>query len=57
MGAKENIQIVKDFFGAVRGGDTSRLLAFVAEDIDWIIRAKTGRWLERIADMLELRSF
>jgi len=40
MDANENIQIVKDFFGAVRGGDTSRLLAFIAEDIEWIIPGK-----------------
>jgi ketosteroid isomerase-like protein len=34
---QENVQIVKDFFAAVGGGDRQGLLALTAEDIEWII--------------------
>lgn len=37
MSIEENIQIVKDFFAAIGGGDKQALLALVAEDIEWII--------------------
>ena len=37
MSVEENVQIVKDFFAAMGGGDKQSLLALVAEDIEWII--------------------
>ena len=37
MSIEENIQIVKDFFATMGGGDQQRLLALVAEDVEWII--------------------
>src|ERR1700753_986992 len=37
MSAQENVQIVKDFFAAIGGGDKEALLALVAEDIEWIV--------------------
>src|ERR1700719_5264697 len=37
MSIEENIEIVKGFFAAMGGGDKQRLLALVAEDIEWII--------------------
>jgi uncharacterized protein len=37
MSIQENIQIVKNFFAAMGRGDKQGLLAFTAEDIEWII--------------------
>ena len=37
MSTQENVQIVKDFFIAMRSGDMQALLALSAEDIEWII--------------------
>ena len=37
MKTQKNVQIVKDFFAAMGGGDKQRLLALAAEDIEWII--------------------
>jgi hypothetical protein len=37
MSIKENVQVVKDFFAVIGSGDKQRLLALVAEDIEWII--------------------
>ena len=37
MSIEENVQIVKDFFAAMGGGNKQDLLALVAEDIEWII--------------------
>ena len=37
MSTQENVQIVKDFFAAIGSGDKQRVLALVAEDIEWII--------------------
>ena len=37
MSIEENVQIVKDFFAAMGGGDKQRLLALAAEDIEWTI--------------------
>ena len=37
MSTKENVQIVKDFFAALRSGDKRGLLALAAKDIEWII--------------------
>src|ERR1700729_2182193 len=35
--SNNHVQIVKDFFAAMRSGDMQALLAFSAEDIEWII--------------------
>jgi ketosteroid isomerase-like protein len=40
MSIEENVQVVKDFFEAMGGGDRKSLLASVAEDIEWIIPGK-----------------
>ena len=37
MSIQENVQVVKDFFAAISSGDKQRLLALVAEEIEWII--------------------
>ena len=37
MSIEENVQIVKDFFAAMGGGNKQALLALVADDIEWII--------------------
>jgi uncharacterized protein len=37
MSAEGNVQVVKDFFAAIGSGDEQRLLASIAEDIEWII--------------------
>ena len=37
MSTQENVQIVKEFFAAIGRVDKQRLLALVAEDIEWII--------------------
>ena len=37
MSIEENVQVVKDFFAAIGSADKQRLLALVAEDIEWII--------------------
>src|SRR5580698_5939062 len=37
MSIDENVQIVKGFFAAVGSGDKQRVLALVAEDIEWIV--------------------
>ena len=37
MSIEKNVQIVKDFFAAIASGDKQRVLALVAEDIEWII--------------------
>ena len=37
MSTQENVQIVKDFFAAMRSGDMQALLALSAEDIEWIV--------------------
>jgi ketosteroid isomerase-like protein len=62
MTIEENIQIVKDVFAAIGGGDQQRLLALVAEDIEWIIPgedwplAGTRRGRAGLADLLETAS-
>jgi len=62
MSIEENIQIVKDFFAAMGGGDKQRLLALVAEDIEWIIPgedwplAGTHRGHAGLADLLQKAS-
>ena len=37
MSIEENVQVVKNFFAAMGGGDRQSLLALVAEDVEWII--------------------
>jgi ketosteroid isomerase-like protein len=37
MSIDQNIEIVKGFFAAIGSGDKQRVLALVAEDIEWII--------------------
>src|SRR3546814_16256262 len=37
MSAQENVQVVKDFFAALRRGDRPGALALCDEDIAWII--------------------
>ncbi|WP_415768306.1 nuclear transport factor 2 family protein [Pseudomonas sp. LB3P38] len=62
MSIQENIQIVKDFFAAMGGGDRQGLLALSAEDIEWIIPgegwplAGTHRGHAGLADLLQKAS-
>lgn len=37
MSTEKNIQVVQDFFAAIGSGDKQRVLALVAEDIEWIV--------------------
>ena len=37
MSTRENVQVVKDFFAALRRGDRPGALALCADDIEWII--------------------
>src|ERR1700722_8373611 len=37
MNIEKNVQVVKDFIAAMGGGDKQRVLALVAEDIEWIV--------------------
>ena len=62
MSIEENIQIVKDFFATMGGGDQQRLLALVAEDVEWIIPgedwplAGTHRGHAGLAELLQKTS-
>jgi ketosteroid isomerase-like protein len=62
MSTQENVQTVKNFFAAMGGGDKQRLLALVAEDIEWIIPgedwplAGTHRGHAGLADFLQKAS-
>ena len=62
MSIEENVQIVKDFFSAIGGGNKQDLLALVAEDIEWIIPgedwplAGTRHGHAGLADLLETES-
>ena len=62
MSIEENVQIVKDFFAAMGGGDKERLLALAAEGIEWIIPgedwplAGTHRGHAGLADLLQKAS-
>lgn len=56
MSIQENIQVVKDFFAAMGGGDRQRLLALCAEDFEWIIPGRIGRWLARTAGTRDWRT-
>ena len=37
MSIENNVQIVKDFFSAISSGNRQRVLALVAEEIEWIV--------------------
>ena len=56
--SNNHVQIVKDFFAAMRSGDMQALLALCAEDIEWIIPgedwplAGTYRGHAGLADLL-----
>ena len=62
MSIEKNVQVVKDFFAAIGSGDKQRLLALVAEDIEWIIPgedwplAGTHRGHAGLADVLQKAS-
>ena len=62
MRTQENVQVVKDFFAAIGSGDKQRVLALVAEDIEWIVPgedwplAGTHRGHAGIADVLQKAS-
>jgi ketosteroid isomerase-like protein len=62
MSIEKNVQVVKDFFAAIGGGDKQRVLALVAEDIEWIVPgedwplAGTHRGHAGIADVLKKAS-
>ena len=57
-----NVQAVKDFFAAIGSGDRQRLLALVADDIEWIIPgtdwplAGTYHGHAGLADLLKVQS-
>ncbi len=40
MGPEQQVQRAKDFFAAISRGDKERLLALVAEDVEWVIPGK-----------------
>ena len=62
MSIETNVQVVKDFFAAIGSGDKERMLALVAEDIEWIIPgedwplAGTHRGHAGLADVLKKAS-
>jgi uncharacterized protein len=62
MSIQENVQIVKDLFAAMGGGDKQGLLALSADDIEWIIPgenwplAGTHRGHAGLADVLQKAS-
>jgi ketosteroid isomerase-like protein len=37
MSVEKNVQVVKDFLAAIGSGDKQRVLALVAEDLEWIV--------------------
>ena len=62
MSIEKNVQVVKDFFAAIGSGDKQRVLALVAEDIEWIVPgegwplAGTHRGHAGLADVIEKAS-
>src|ERR1700761_4457387 len=62
MSIEKNVQVVKDFFAAIGSGDRQRVLALVAEDIEWIVPgedwplAGTHRGHMGLADVLKKAS-
>ena len=59
---EENVQVVKNFFAAIDSGDKQRVLALVAEDIEWIVPgegwplAGTHRGHAGLADVIKKAS-
>jgi hypothetical protein len=59
MSIEKNVQVVKDFFAAIGSGDKQRVLALVAEDIEWIVPGEdwpltgTHRGHAGLADVLQ----
>jgi ketosteroid isomerase-like protein len=62
MSIEKNVRVVKDFFAAIGSGDKQRVLALVAEDIEWIVPgedwplAGTHRGHAGLADVLKKAS-
>ena len=62
MSIETNVEVVKDFFAAIGGGDKQRVLKLVAEDIEWIIPSEdwplagTHRGHAGLADVLQKAS-
>jgi uncharacterized protein len=62
MSIEKNVPVVKDFFAAIGSGDEERLLALVAEDIEWIVPgedwplAGTHRGLAGLANLFQKAS-
>ena len=62
MSIEKNVQIVKEFFAAIGSGDQQRVLALVADDIEWIVPgedwplAGTHRGHAGLADVLKKAS-
>jgi ketosteroid isomerase-like protein len=62
MSIEKNVQVVKDFFAAIASGDKQRVLALVAEDIEWIVPgedwplAGTHRGHAGLADVIKKAS-
>jgi uncharacterized protein len=62
MNIEKNVQFVRDFFAAMGSGDKQRLLALVADDIEWIIPgedwplAGTHRGHAELADVFKKAS-
>jgi uncharacterized protein len=67
MGVQENVQIVKDAYGAFGRGDIQGLLALFADDIEWITpgdglplagtyrgQAEVAGFFQKISEMLEI---
>src|SRR5271155_3511083 len=68
MSSDKNVQVVKDFLAAIGSGDKQRVLALVAEDIEWIIpgqgwplagthrgHAELGAVLQKASEEIETR--
>jgi uncharacterized protein len=62
MSIEKNVQVVKDFLAAIGSGDKQRVMALVAEDIEWIVPGKdwplagTHRGHAGLADVLKKAS-
>jgi ketosteroid isomerase-like protein len=62
MSIEKNVQVVKDFFAAINSGDKQRVLALVADNIEWIVPgedwllAGTHRGHAGLADVLKKAS-
>ena len=62
MSIEKNVAVVKDFFAAIGSGDKERVLALVAEDIEWIVPGKdwplagTHRGHSGLAEVLQKAS-